>query len=318
MYELAMRSRAIWLEVLQEALLPHWPDGALHVVYRDDEAEVAREFAERGPDLGYQCGWLDRDETLARSPAIQPQGLLGALWSSTEITVDPRLTLRTLPVYLRERFDVEIRFGCAVRRIELPLVEAGNERWIVDRAIVCAGEDFESLFPEAYAGAGLTRVKLQMLRTAPQPEAWRLGPALAAGLTLRFYSSFQICHALDALKKRILEETPEYERWGIHGLVSQTAAGELTLGDSHEYGLAVDIFNREEVDCLILRYIRTFLQAPHLNIAERWYGVYAKHSEKPYLCLEPAPGVSIVTSPGGAGMTLSFGVAAKTIEDLGL
>jgi FAD dependent oxidoreductase TIGR03364 len=226
--------------------------------------------------------------------------------------------LRTLPAYLCERFGVEVRFGCAVRRIELPLIEAGTELWMVDRAIVCTGEDFETLYPEAYATAGLTRVKLQMLRTAPQPDGWRIGPALAAGLTLRFYSSFQICRTLAALKQRILAETPEYDRWGIHGLVSQTAAGELTLGDSHEYGLAVDIFNREEIDCLMLRYIRTFLQAPHLEIAERWYGVYAKHPDKPYLNLEPAAGVRIVTSPGGAGMTLSFGVAAKTIEELGL
>jgi FAD dependent oxidoreductase TIGR03364 len=316
MYDLALQSRAIWLDVLRHARLPYWADGSLHLVYRDDEAAVAREFADAGPALGYQCSWLNRDSALARSPAIQLAGLIGALWSPTEITVDPRLTLRMLPAYLQERFGVVVRFGSAVRRIELPLVEAGLERWMVDRAIVCTGEDFETLYPEAYANSGLTRVKLQMLRTAPQPEGWRIGPALAAGLTLRFYSSFQICRTLAALQQRILAETPEYERWGIHGLVSQTAAGELTLGDSHEYGLAVDVFNREEIDCLMLRYIRTFLQAPHLEIAERWYGVYAKHPEKPYLNLQPATGVRIVTSPGGAGMTLSFGVAARTMEEL--
>src|SRR5215467_5737633 len=120
MYEMALRSRAHWLEVLQEAKLPYWPDGALHLVYRDDEAAVAREFAERGPGMGYQCRWLDRNETFGRSSAIRPEGLLGALWSPTEVTVDPRLTLRTLPGYLRERFGVETRFGCAVQRIELP------------------------------------------------------------------------------------------------------------------------------------------------------------------------------------------------------
>src|SRR5215472_10893720 len=47
MYELALRSRALWLDVLEEARLPHWPQGALHLAYRDDEAAVAREFAER-------------------------------------------------------------------------------------------------------------------------------------------------------------------------------------------------------------------------------------------------------------------------------
>ena len=110
---------------------------------------------------------------------------------------------------------------------------------------------------------------------------------------------------------------PEYDRWGIHALVSQTADGALTLGDSHEYGLAVDIFNREEVDELILRYTRQFLRAPDLNIAQRWYGVYAKHPDKPFVVMHPQERVRIVGSPGGSGMTLSFGVAEQSMQELG-
>ena len=82
---------------------------------------------------------------------------------------------------------------------------------------------------------------------------------------MRFYPAFQVCTTLPALSRRIAEETPEYDRWGIHALVSQTADGALTLGDSHEYGLAVDIFNKEEIDEIILRYTRQFLRAPDLN-----------------------------------------------------
>jgi FAD dependent oxidoreductase TIGR03364 len=318
MYQLALRSRDLWLAVLNRAHLPHWPTGSLHLVYRTDEADVAREFADLGPGLGFQCSWLNTDQVRGRSVAAIARGLIGALWSPTEVTVDPRVTVAALPEFLHEQLGVEFRFGCAVNRIELPCVEAGGEVWKVDHAVVCSGDDFESLYPQIYAGSGLTRVKLQMLRTVPQPGNWRLGPALAAGLTLRFYSSFSVCSTLPTLKERIATETPEYDRWGIHGLVSQTTQGELTLGDSHEYGLAVDIFNKDEIDQLMLRYISTFLDAPDLSIAERWYGVYAKHPEKPYLTLEPAPGVRIVTSPGGAGMTLSFGIAERTIEAMGL
>jgi FAD dependent oxidoreductase TIGR03364 len=196
-------------------------------------------------------------------------------------------------------------------------VESGSERWTAERAIVCSGEDFETLFPAEYAASGLTRVKLQMLRTAPQPDGWQLGPALAAGLTLRFYPSFDVCKTLPALKRRIADETPEYDRWGIHGLVSQMSTGELTLGDSHEYGLCVDIFNKQEVDELMLRYLGGFLQAPDLTIAQRWHGVYAKHPARPYLSFEPAQGVRVVTSPGGSGMTLSFGIGERTLAELG-
>ena len=318
MHQLALRSRDNWLQVLKETDLPYCPGGSLHLVYRDDEAAVAREFAEVAPSLGYDCAWLKREQVLARSAAVRADNLIGALWSPVELTIDPRVTLAALPTYLSEKFGVQLCFSSAVQNIDLPIVETGSERWKVDRAIVCSGDDFESLYPDVYAGAGLTRVKLQMLRTEPQPPGWSLGPALAAGLTLRFYPSFSVCSSLAALKQRILHETPEYDRWGIHGLVAQTASGELTLGDSHEYGLFVDIFNREEIDDLMVNYITSFLNAPTMRIAQRWYGVYAKHPDQTYLTLEPAPGVRIVTSPGGAGMTLSFGIARETVAEMEL
>lgn len=101
-------------------------------------------------------------------------------------------------------------------------------------------------------------------------------------------------------------------------LFSQTAEGVLTIGDSHEYGLAVEVFNKEEIDCLILENARTVLNAPVRTIAERWYGVYAKHPAAHYLLIDAAPQVKIVTAPGGSGMALSFGLAEQTIHEMGL
>ena len=318
MHQTALRSRALWLDLLDAAKLPYRPHGSLHVVYRADEAAVVQEFVERAPDLGYDCGWLDRDATLERSAAVQPEGLLGALWSGTELTVDPRQIIASLPAFLEERYGVRFHFDTTVRSIALPQIKTGTERWHADTAIVCSGDDFETLYPEHFAASGLTRCKLQMLRTAAQPSGWELGPSLAAGLTLRFYPAFNVCDTLPALRKRIAEETPEYDRWGIHALVSQTADGALTLGDSHENGLAIDIFNKEEIDRLILQYTQQFLRAPDLSIAERWYGVYAKHPDKPTVVMQPEPGVRIVASPGGSGMTLSFGMAEQSMKDLGI
>ena len=60
MHQTALRSRSLWLELLQAARLPYRPHGSLHVLYRQDEVEVVKEFVERAPGLGYDCGWLDR------------------------------------------------------------------------------------------------------------------------------------------------------------------------------------------------------------------------------------------------------------------
>ena len=124
--------------------------------------------------------------------------------------------------------------------------------------------------------------------------------------------------SLPAYKARVAREMPEYERWAIHTLVSQTTDGALTLGDSHEYGLAIDVFNKEEIDELIMRNVRTFLRAPKLTIAERWHGVYAKHPERAHVSIDAADGVRIVTATGGSGMTLSFGLAEQMLREMAL
>lgn len=47
LHDMAMRSRALWVDVLDQAKLPHTASGSLHVAYLADEEEVGREFAER-------------------------------------------------------------------------------------------------------------------------------------------------------------------------------------------------------------------------------------------------------------------------------
>ena len=312
MFDLAMHSRHLWLEMLDASKIAYKNTGSLHVACREDEVNVGKEFAEIGAAHGYKCAWLDRDTTLTRSSALNPETVMGALWSETEATVDPRQVLRLLPEFLRERYGVDFHWGCTVFGVENGCVQTAKGMWRAEQVIVCNGSDFETLYPDLFATSGLTRCKLQMLRTKPQPSGWELGPSLAGGLTFRFYPSFRICSTLPALRKRIAEEMPEYDHFGIHTMISQTTAGELTLGDSHDYGLVPSPFNRDEIDTLILKHINTFVRVPDISVAERWYGVYSKHHERPYVRFRPSDGVEVVTGLGGAGMTLSFGVAAET------
>lgn len=316
MLQMALASRATWKNILDRAKLPYFDTGSLHLAFHDDEEAVAQEFASLGPNLGYRCQWIPPDPVSSLSPCVRGTGLRGALFSPMELTIDPRLTIARLPAFLAETYGVRFRFGHAVRAIELPHIRTAEETWHAERVIVCCGDDFETLYPETFRDSGITRCKLQMLRTAPQPEGFALGPALAAGLTLRFYPSFQICSTLSAYRARIAAESPEYDRWGIHVMASQTAAAEITIGDSHEYGSHIDIFNREEVDQAILGYLGSFLQLPQPAIAQRWYGVYAKHPSMPFVRSDPAPGVTVVTALGGAGMTLSFGLADQIWRSL--
>lgn len=313
---MAVRSREIWLNVLRASGLYHQPSGSLHLSYREDEAEVAQEFARKGPKFGFECEWLDRKQVLSKSSAVRKDALLGALWSPTEIMVDPRQLLSELPRFLAAELEVEFHYGAIVSALEMPQLLVGNKRYQARKALICPGSELNRLYADQLSELGLTLCKLQMMRTAAQPDSWQLGPALAGGLTLRFYPSFQICSSLDALRKRISRETPELDRWGIHTMVSQGADGSLTFGDSHEYGSSLSPFLRNDIEELILGHISGYLAVSDMTVTERWYGIYAKHPAQPYCQLQPETNVSVVTGVGGAGMTLSFGIAERVIGSI--
>lgn len=139
MHEMALRSRELWLEMLEMAKLPSRRHGSLHVAYHSDEAAVIREFVDRAPGLGYECEWLNRDATLARSEALRPEGLLGALWSPTELTVDPRQILAVLPEFLRERYGVQFHFNTPVLSVVHPYVETARGSWEAGTTLICSG-----------------------------------------------------------------------------------------------------------------------------------------------------------------------------------
>jgi len=312
----ALRSREIWCEMAREAGFWCRDSGSLHAAYADDELAVLQEFS--GGD-GAEIGGEILSPTAARErcPALRLEGLRGAYWSPVELAVDPREAIRSLLQWIGRQSKTRVILGD-------PLVHAGDgravtasgERLTARRTFVCTGADFQALYPEAYAAQPLIRCKLQMLRTAPQPGGWRLGPHLAFGLTLRHYASFANCPSLPLLRARIARETPEFDRFGIHVLAAQNGLGELVLGDSHEYGDKIRAEDSPEIDALILGYLRRVLDAPDLAPAARWSGTYLKRSDgQMAFVAEPEAGVRIVNALGGAGMTLAFALAEEHLEE---
>jgi FAD dependent oxidoreductase TIGR03364 len=315
LHDLASRSLAIWIEVLRAAGLWHERTGSLHLAYHDGEATVLAEFAEQAREAGVEVELLDSPGVRTRSRAVKLNGLKSGLWSKSETCVDPREVIAGLPGWLEREHGVQFEFGTTVIAYDQPDVSASGKTWRADRLWVCTGDDLTTLFPGAFLSSSLYRCKLQMMRTAPIEGGWRLGPMLAAGLTLRHYKSFESCPSLPALRHWFASERPEFDRLGIHVMASQTASGELTLGDSHEYGQAIEPFDKAEIDELVLEYLATFLDAPPLRIASRWHGTYCKHPTSHVAVSRPAPGVVAVTGVGGAGMTLSFGLAEQTVAE---
>lgn len=309
--ERALRSREIWQETAKNAPFTLDTCGSLHLAYREDEMAVLEEFVAK--ETQGNVSLLSASEVAEKSPGAVTKGLLGGLYSSTECTVDPREAIASLAKLLEEKYQVEFRFNTVVKAINYPQIQAGEEIWRAEKIFICSGSDFETLYPATYSASGMTKVKLQMMRTYPQPDSWKLGPSLCGGLTLTHYSSFADCNSLEALKARIKSETPHFVQWHIHVMMSQNGLGELIIGDSHEYGLTLDPFDRDFINQYILDYLQGFAHVPELKIAETWHGIYAKLPGKTEYIGEPESGVTIVNGLSGAGMTLSFGLAEENL-----
>lgn len=306
-YDRAMRSRAMWIHVAREAGIWLNPCGSLHVGHADDEMAVIEEFAQSAK---VDCQVLSAREVLVRCSAINPKGLRGGLWSPTECAVNPRTAIAKLGDWLNESGRVKVNWRTAVTRVEPGLVVTASGRIVRAKdVIVCSGSDFETLLPNLFASSGIRRCKLQMLKTGAQPNGWQLGPHLAAGLTLTHYKSFEACPTLPSLKARFTQERPDCVRLGIHVMASQQDTGEVTIGDSHEYDNAISLIDRPEIDDLILEYLDTFVTLPDHKITGRWHGIYAKHPTKLFVTESVDNHLHIAVAPGGAGMTLSFGLA---------
>jgi len=308
-FERARQSTQIWNELATEAGVEIHATGSLTLAHSDLELRVLREFAAA---FGKGIEVLGPEEAGRRSPAVRTEKLAGALFSPHEHTVNPRTAPAAIVRWLSERAAVQFRFGLVATRVEPGVVTfADGTRAEADQIFVCSGPDLRTLFPRELAAAGVTVCKLQMLRTAPQPAGWKLGPALCAGLTLAHYDAFALCPSLTELKQHFAKARAEEMRWGVHVLVSQNGDGGLTLGDTHEYGATHDPFQREALDRLVLAYLDEFACIPERRIAEHWTGHYPKLAGKSELVLTPMPGVTLVNALGGAGMTMSFGLAEE-------
>ncbi|WP_454802030.1 TIGR03364 family FAD-dependent oxidoreductase [Mucilaginibacter phyllosphaerae] len=313
LFERAMLSRSIWKETCEKAGIWHDEVGSLHLAYHDDELEVITQYAATNHTLR-DCALLTPEQTLIKSPGVNPKGLKGALWSGTEMIVEAREAIAAVAQHLSEQHGVVFHWNTAISEVQQSKVKSGKKQYDADHIFICSGVEFETLYPELFASFNITKCKLQMLRLAAQPTDWRIGPALCGSLSMVHYPGFQSAPSLPALRKRYEEEYAEYLKWGIHVMAAQNHTGEITIGDSHEYGLVHDPFDKDFINQMILKYLQTFTNFKDTSVIQTWNGIYAKMTNgQTELVVDAEPGVTIINGLGGNGMTLSFGLCEQII-----
>jgi FAD dependent oxidoreductase TIGR03364 len=318
LYKRAMRSCEIWKEVAAGAGIWYEETGSLHLAYNAEEWAVLQELESIFGAEGRNVTLLDAGTVISRYGPVNNDQLLGGLYSADEMLIDPREAIAALPGYLEDEYDVDFFWNKCVSYIADKTVYIGNEEeYEFDIAVVCSGADFETLYPEEFAKLPLTKCKLQMLRTVPMPESFRLKTAICGGLSLLHYNSFKAAPSLPLLRQKMETERKEYLQFGIHVMAAQNGRGEITIGDSHEYGMQVDPFDRQSINKQIMDYLAGFLKISSKSIAETWHGIYPKLTNGDTdIFMLVDEGVYLLNGLGGAGMTLSFGLAEEVAAQI--
>jgi FAD dependent oxidoreductase TIGR03364 len=311
---LALRARELWEEIAASAPGTGFrPAGSLTLATREAELRVLGEAAELPDAKQRDFELLDPDGVRAVNPALRGE-FLGGLYCGADAIVEPRVTLPALRSMLASTGLTGPGYEWLPGREAVEVAAHGvrdqRGRWYHgDLVVLCTGANFTGVAGPHLAATAhhLRRVRLQMMQTAPFPEA--LTTSVADGDSLRYYPAYDV-PSLALLGP----QTPVAAASRAQLLLVQRADGGLTIGDTHSYDepFAFDVAE-EPYDHLRAR-AEALLGRPLPRVLRRWAGVYSEVTGTSGLYHRSvvAPGVVLVTGPGGRGMTCSPAIAEET------
>ncbi|SLN58737.1 N-methyltryptophan oxidase [Roseovarius litorisediminis] len=312
----ARRALACWQEVAAGAGIAMRQAGCLFLARVPEEMSVLSECAAVAKSVGHTFETVAKDKLNQYLGGSPTDHLLGGLWSPDAWKVDQRQAMVKMADWLRRDHGVTFHYSAQVNAVSKGVIETASGRVGAGHIILSAGDEFATLFPDAFRSTGVTRCRLQMMRTHPQPHGYRLVPFVLGGLSMTRYSVFDGCPSLGALQDYQTKNQARHLAQGIHVIACQEDDGSITIGDSHHYGSAPELTGADEIDQLILDDLAGLIALPKPKIADHWLGHYAHLPGVEVLVLTPGEGVTAVTMTNGQGMTHAFAVAENVIEEL--
>lgn len=318
--QLAQTARDLWADLAERIpAVGLRPEGSLTVAQSDEELLVMKDAAAMADAgvRGYEL--LDREGARELNPAVAGD-FVGALYCRRDAIVEPR----QVPGAIREQLAGSSRYtwlpGTEAVEVRTRSVRAGSGEWHSgDLIVVCTGAAHTGIASAAVNGSShatrrgplpVRRVRLQMLQTAPLGA--RLTTSVADGDSLRYYPAYDL-----PARRRLPAQSPTGSKWFSQLLMVQRANGELTIGDTHAYDEPFPFDVEEEPYEHLRAAAEALLGSPLPAVTKRWAGVYSETTNgAPYHRSQLADGVTLVTGPGGKGMTCSPAIAAETFAGL--
>ena len=308
-YGLALRSRAIWQDVVEDFHLQVQHNGLLMCVRHPESEAVLDAFMKT--EMSQGCRLLSpKDVALPLAP-----GVTRVLQSRHEIRLESRDVIPALASALAEQLNVDFRYFCTALDVRAGEVATSRGTIRATRIVVCQGDNLSGPLSERLPNYAVSRCKLQMLRL--EAPGYNLPGAVMSDLGLVRYLGYSELPAAEALRARLLREQGGHLAAGVHLIVVQGADGALVVGDSHVYGDTLDPFANDRFDALILDEFTRVLGTPPA-VRDRWIGTYATSDKQLYFIDQPDEHIRSVVVTCGAGASTAFAIAEKSLHSLGL
>jgi FAD dependent oxidoreductase TIGR03364 len=311
---LALRARAGWEALAAEVPGAGFrPNGSLTLAADEAELVLLKQAAARpdAPIRGYEL--LDADDARQVNPALRGE-FAGALRCRRDAAVEPRQVLPAIREHLLAGRGQPAGYrwlpGREAVEIAPQAVRDHTGEWHRgDLVVLCTGATHTGLAGSHLAGypqPPVRRVRLQMMQT--EPFDGHLTTSVADGDSLRYYPAFDLPG-----RAGLPPQAPAAAAEAAQLLLVQRADGGLTIGDTHEYSEPFAFDVREDAYDHLRGRAEKLLGSPLPRTQRRWAGVYSQvTTSELYHRSRVAPGVTLVTGPGGRGMTCAPAIAEET------
>jgi FAD dependent oxidoreductase TIGR03364 len=312
--DLARRARVRWAEIAAEVPGTGFrPNGSLTLARDDAELELLKEAAAR-PDADLRdYELLDPAAVRVVNPALRGE-FAGGLFCRADAAVEPRLVPAALRASLLGGTSAQAPYQWLPGREAVELAPHAVRDHVgawhrADLVVLCPGAAHTGIAGPhlaAFAPPPVRRVRLQMMQTAPLDA--ELTTSIADGDSLRYYPAYDLPG-----RQRLASQDAEAARVSAQFLLVQRLDGSLTIGDTHEYAEPFAFDVEEDAYEHLLAVATRLLGTPLPPVRRRWAGVYSQLAGTGlYYRSEVAPGVVLVTGPGGRGMTCAPAIAEQT------
>ena len=299
-------------------------EGTVYIANDEQEEQLLHELLVINKANDYSSSLLTKAECLERYPNLRPAYVRCGLFFPEELIVDPQVAVSRMIKYCEDALGLAYFPRHLVAEISegnkgVHLCTAAGDLFTADKVFICAGSEFNILFPELFAKSPIRLVKLQMMETLPQQQA-RLRGSVLTGWTIRRYESFKECPAYASIKAQ--EDPQSFQReHGIHILFKQSPEGGVIIGDSHHYAPVteperVDFNTDTLINNFMLSQAQRIMDLDDWRIRKTWLGFYSETTEGDIFNTTVGQHIHIVTAIGGKGMTGSLGYAEKNVAQI--